>query len=128
MTPPTIPTAVPPVVVPTVAPSSSQQQHHFSILKIIAKTIAWLIIILLSVVAFGAGMSHRYRIYYFLRGLYYTVTRFVLRLSCTNYILSKLSFFSNRSTNSNNSSFDVNTIIFDNDMNEGLLMRENEYD
>jgi hypothetical protein len=96
-----------------------------------AKTIAWLIIIFLSVIAFGAGMSHRYRIYYYLRSTYYVVTRFILRLSCTNYILSKLhlsSFTNNSGGSGSSSNFDVNTIIFDNDMSEGLLMRENEYD
>ena len=121
---PTIKPAVQPVMVPTIAP----QQHHFSLLKIIAKTIAWLIIILLSVVAFGACMSHRYRIYYYLRGICFIVTRFLLRLSCTTYILSKLRLSSYSSSSNNNNNFDVGTIIFDNDMSEGLLMRENEYD
>ena len=68
-------------------PSSSQQQHHFSILQIIAKTIAWLIIILLSVVAFGAMMSHRYRVYYFLRGMYYVLYRNTIYNAITMYQL-----------------------------------------
>jgi hypothetical protein len=125
---PTAKPAVQPALVPTIAPS--QQQRHFSLFKIIAKTVAWLIIILLSVVAFGACMSHRYRIYYYLRSTYYTVTRFLLQLPCTIYILSKLrlSSFSSSNGNNNSNNFDVNTIIFDNDMSEGLLMRENEYD
>jgi hypothetical protein len=90
--------------------------------KILAKTVAWLILILLSVVAFGAAMSHRYRIYYFLRTGYYTV----LGWPCTRWLRSKISSVWGGS--SSYSPMDVNTILFDNDMNEGLLMRESDYD
>jgi hypothetical protein len=34
----------------------------------------------------------------------------------------------NTGSSGSSNNFDVNTIIFDNDMSEGLLMRENEYD
>jgi hypothetical protein len=135
--PPTITTAVPTpthVVVPVAPPSptavptassnnKNPTRRHVSLVQIIAKTMAWLILIFLSVVAFGACMSHRYRIYYFLRGCYYTI----LRLDCTIWMVSKLRQLPFVSNN-NNSDYSVNTVIFDNDMNEGLLMRENEYD
>jgi hypothetical protein len=88
-----------------------------SFLRIIGKTIAWLIIIALSVVAFGAIMSNRYRIYFFLRGVWYTV----LRMDCTAFILRKLRFWDGSSGSVDSS---LNTIIFDNEMTEGLLMRE----
>ena len=63
-------------------------------------------------------MQHRYRIYYFARGCYYTV----LRLNCTQWILRKLLRFDRGGRNFDNS---LNTIIFDNEMTQGLLMQEN---
>jgi hypothetical protein len=107
---------------PSAPPSSTPSAHpvpkkkHISFWRIIGKTIAWLIIILLSVVAFGAFMSHRYRIYYYARTAWYTLCR----LDCTVWLLSKLPFRSSSAVNDS-----LNTIIFDNEMNEGLLMREN---
>jgi hypothetical protein len=77
----------------------------------------------LSVLAFGACMSNRYRIYYYLRGSWY---RF-LRMDCTQWILRKTRldgyFFGGRSSSS------LNDIIFEggggaSDLHEGLLMRE----
>jgi hypothetical protein len=107
---------------PSAPPSSTPSAHpvpkkkHISFWRIIGKTIAWLIIILLSVVAFGAFMSHRYRIYYYARTAWYTLCR----LDCTVWLLSKIPFRSSSAVNDS-----LNTIIFDNEMNEGLLMREN---
>jgi hypothetical protein len=86
-----------------------------SFLRIIGKTIAWLIIIALSVVAFGAIMSNRYRIYFFLRGVWYTI----LRMDCTLWIMRKLRFWDSDEIDGS-----LNTIIFDNEMTEGLMMRE----
>jgi hypothetical protein len=101
---------------PTAASSDNAPVPHkkMSFLKIIGKTIAWLIIIALSVVAFGAIMSNRYRIYFFLRGVWYTI----LRMECTLFVMRKLRF------NTSNVDTSLNTIIFDNEMTEGLLMRE----
>jgi hypothetical protein len=133
VTPPVTPPSTPtlpsklPTKAPTRAPASPPQPRHVSLLKILAKTLAWLIIILLSVVAFGAAMSHRYRIYYFLRTGYYTV----LGWPCTEWLRSKIpfaGFSSSSSSSSGGYTMDVNTILFDNDMNEGLLMRESQYD
>jgi hypothetical protein len=113
----------PPIAAPTTAPTTSR--GHVSIVKILAKTVAWLILILLSVVAFGAAMSHRYRIYYFLRTSYYTC----LGWPCTRWLRSQLPrFLGGDGASGSYSSMDVHTILFDNDMNEGLLMRESEYD
>jgi hypothetical protein len=97
-----------------IPPDNDHPKKHVSFLRIIGKTIAWLILIMLSVVAFGAVMSNRYRIYFFLRGCWYTF----VRLDCTVWILAKL--------RAGRSSVDssLNTIIFDNEMTEGLLMRE----
>jgi hypothetical protein len=119
------PTPAPHDDTPTAAPTAASTDNHpvpppqkkMSFLRIIGKTIAWLIIIALSVVAFGAIMSNRYRIYFFLRGVWYTV----LRMDCTVFILRKLRFWDGSSGNVDSS---LNTIIFDNEMTEGLLMRE----
>lgn len=100
---------------PVPSPDNSNQKKHPSFLRIIGKTIAWLILIFLSVIAFGAVMSHRYRIYFFLRGCWYTFWR----LDCTIWILTKL-----RWRNSNTRSPPTSTILFDNELSEGLLMRE----
>lgn len=100
----------------TMAPTNTDEpSQHLSFWRIIGKTIAWLILMGLSVVAFGAIMSHRYRIYFALRGLWYTL----LRLDCTLWILRKLRMDTSHVDTS------LNTIIFDNEMSEGLLMREN---
>jgi len=85
--------------------------------RIIGKTIAWLILIGLSVLAFGAIMSNRYRIYFFLRGVWYTI----LRMPCTIWVLRKLRLSDYQPVDNS-----LNTIIFDNEMQEGLLMQEND--
>lgn len=69
--------------------------------------------IFLGVLAFGAVMNHRYRIYYFLRGVWFTL----LGLPCTNYILAKLGI-------RHDAYQPTNTILFDNELSEGLLMQE----
>jgi hypothetical protein len=113
-------TAAPVTAAPTAASTDNNPappKKPMTFLRIIGKTIAWLIIIALSVVAFGAIMSNRYRIYFFLRGVWYTV----LRMDCTSYLMRKLRFWDNNSQGVDSS---LNTIIFDNEMTEGLLMRE----
>ena len=125
--PPAPPAPVnPPDTTPTSAPSAADKNHkpehpHVSFLRIIGKGIAWMILLFLGTLAFGGFMQHRYRIYYFARGCYYTV----LRLGCTQWILSKLRF--NRGGGGGGGFVDnsLNTIIFDNEMTEGLLMQEN---
>merc|ERR1712232_929497 len=103
------------------SPPTAPPHHHASIGKIIGKTIAWLILIALSVLLFGAVMSHRYRIFYFLRGVWYTV----LGMECTRWILVKL-HLSQYFLSSASDPGSLNTIIFDQgDPTEGLLMREN---
>lgn len=79
---------------PVLPPSSDDHpRKHILFLRILGKTIAWLIFILLSALAFGAIMSHRYcMIYFFLRGCWYTF----LRLDCTIWLLSKLDSLSMR--------------------------------
>jgi len=115
--PPVAPPVTPPVPPPTYEPAPTNKKEHVSFLRIIGKTIAWMILLLLGTVAFGAVMQHRYRIYYFVRGCYFTV----LRLNCTQWILRKLRF--ERGSGGVDSS--LNTLIFDNEMTEGLLMQEN---
>ena len=80
----------------------------------------------LSVLAFGSCMSNRYRIYYYMRGVWFTF----LRLDCTIYIVRKLRLdrfvYGNRRSGGGVDS-SLNDIIFEsniNDMQEGLLMRE----
>ena len=63
-------------------------------------------------------MSNRYRIYYFLRGVWYTI----LGLECTQFILNKLRLGGGREAMDTG----LNTIIFDNEMSEGLLLRETD--
>jgi hypothetical protein len=106
---------------PTTAPAQStnddNNKHHWSFWSILAKTIAWSIIILLVFLGFGAFMSNRYRIYYFLRGIWYTI----LGMDCTQRILRKL-------TGRGSVDSGLNTIIFEDnpDMSEGLLLRETD--
>lgn len=107
---------------PTMAPTD-HGKHKTSILGIISKTIAWFILIALSLLGFGSCMSNRYRIYYFFKGIWYTF----LRLDCTNWILCKLRLRGDSYTPMNNS---LNTVIFEQDgvSSEGLLMRENDHE
>ena len=102
---------------PTSAPSD-EPVPKMSVWKILSKTIAWLIIIGLSVLAFGGIMSHRYRIYFFLRGVWYTI----VRMDCTQWIFRKLRFGDQQVDSG------LNTIIFDSEMSEGLLLNENRHD
>jgi len=60
-------------------------------------------------------MSNRYRIYFFLRGVWYTISR----MECTMWIKRKLRLGDSMQVDTS-----LNTIIFDNEMTEGLLMRE----
>jgi hypothetical protein len=97
--------------------NDTKQHGSFSIWRMLGKTLAILILLFLSVLAFGAIMNHRYRIYYFLRGLWYTI----LGLDCTQWILGKLGLRHRVDTSA------MNTVIFDdNEMSYGLLMQENE--
>lgn len=102
---------------PTAAPSD-EVVPKMSFWKILSKTIAWLIFIGLSVLAFGGIMSHRYRIYFFLRGVWYTI----VRMECTQWIFRKLRFGDQQVDSG------LNTIIFDSEMSEGLLLNENRHD
>jgi hypothetical protein len=86
------------------------------VLRILGKTLAWLILIALSVLMFGACMSNRYRIYYHVRGLWYAL----LRWHGTQWVIRKLRldrFFGGQESS-------LNDIIFDNDLQEGLLMQD----
>jgi hypothetical protein len=97
--------------------NDTKQHGSFSIWRMLGKTLAFLILLFLSVLAFGAIMNHRYRIYYFLRGLWYTI----IGLECTQWILGKLGLRHRVDTSA------MNTVIFDdNEMSYGLLMQENE--
>ncbi|GAX18012.1 hypothetical protein FisN_18Hu225 [Fistulifera solaris] len=109
-----------PSTTPTAAPSSNnneQTKRHWSFWSIMAKTIAWCIIILLVFLGFGAFMSNRYRIYYFLRGVWYSL----LAMDCTQRIWRKL-------TGRGTVDSGLNTIIFEDnpDMSDGLLLRETD--
>ena len=64
-------------------------------------------------------MSNRYRIYYFLRGVWYTL----LGLDCTQWLFQKLGIHGGYYQPVDTS---LNTIIFDNEMSEGLLLRETD--
>lgn len=81
-------------------------------------------LIVLAVVAFGGIMNHRYRIFYFLRGVWYII----LGLECTGWLLERLGRRrggggGGRDQQPMNDSSQY-TILFDNEMSEGLLMRE----
>jgi hypothetical protein len=112
-------TTVPPTSLPTALPTdpADHHGHHMSFWSILGKTIAWCIIILLVFLAFGAIMSNRYRIYYFMRGVWYTI----LALDCTRWIVRKATGRDYQSIDAS-----LNTIIFDNEneMTGGLLLRE----
>lgn len=66
-------------------------------------------------------MANRYRIYFFLRGVGYTI----LQMECTLWLMRKLRiadyFGYQRVDPSLNTS-----ILFENELNEGLLMRETD--
>lgn len=112
------PSAAPTTFTPPPRPSSHGGVH--GILQILGRTIAWMILLFLATIAFGGIMQNRYRIYYFLRGCWYTL----LSLSCTRWIMAKLrlsDYFRNRGVDDS-----LNTILFENELNEGLLMRETD--
>jgi hypothetical protein len=78
--------------------------------------LAWLIIIALSVLLFGAIMSNRYRIYYYIKSAWYAF----LRWEGFQWIVHKLRlgrFFGGEDSS-------LNGIIFENDLQEGLLMQD----
>ena len=102
--------------IPTQAPTSSHHHHHhFSLWKIIGKTIAWLIICGLSVLAFGAIFSNRYRIYYYLKASWNSF----LRLQGTQKVLRflRLEGF----VYGGGQEISLNEIIFDSDLRQGLM-------
>jgi hypothetical protein len=116
------PTEAPVTVAPTEAPDHHHHHHHIHWWKILYKTVAWMIVAGLSCLAFGSCMSNRYRIYYYLRGTWFSF----LRLGCTQSILRTLrldGFVFGRRGGRDSS---LNDIIFEgnNDLHEGLLMRE----
>ena len=83
-----------------------------------AKTFGWLIIIALGFLLFGAIMSNRYRIYYYLRSAWYSF----LRAEKTVWVLRSLRLDGLVYGGQSDSS--LNDIIFDSgDLNEGLLMQ-----
>lgn len=108
----------PPTSLPTPTPTTPQHHHKHkpSLWRILGKTLAWLIIIALSVLLFGAIMSNRYRIYYYIRSGWYSF----LRSDRTQWVVRKLHlqrFFGGQEPS-------LNEIIFDNNLGEGLLMQE----
>jgi len=122
--PTTTPVTTKPSPIPTLSPTTSPTQNNKkdhewwnNVWKVIMKSIFWLFMAGLSVLAFGAIMSNRYRIYYYLRGIWYTFTHKLRRFS---------PLIRRTDTNADPSST-LNQIIFsddDNDLQEGLLMRE----
>mmetsp|Transcript_16225 Transcript_16225/g.21230 ORF Transcript_16225/g.21230 Transcript_16225/m.21230 type:complete len:223 (+) Transcript_16225:90-758(+) len=113
-TTPTLSTTAP-TLAPVVPPASHKK---WSFWRFVEKTIAWFMLLVLALLAFGAFMSNRYRIYFFLRGVWYTILRF----ECTGWILRKLRL---------SHSYEpvdpgLNTVIFENEMDQGLLMRETD--
>lgn len=108
----------PPTSLPTPTPTTPQHHHKHkpSLWRILGKTLAWLVIIALSVLLFGAIMSNRYRIYYYIRSGWYSF----LRSDRTQWVVRKLHlqrFFGGQEPS-------LNEIIFDNNLGEGLLMQE----
>ena len=117
LTPTTSPptTAEPTTQSPTTAPPSpSPAQHHewWKIVKLVLKTAFWMLVAGVFFFAFGAAMSNRYRIYYYVRGLWYSFLR-------------KLKSLWRGGQDRGDASSTLNDIIFsDNDLQEGLLMRD----
>ncbi|KAG7352215.1 hypothetical protein IV203_008263 [Nitzschia inconspicua] len=115
------PTEAPITVAPTASPDHHHPNNRIHIWRLIYKTLSWMIVAGLSVLAFGSCMSNRYRIYYYLRGTWFSF----LRLGCTQSILRTLRLdglvFGRHGRDTS-----LNDIIFEdnNDLHEGLLMRE----
>jgi len=106
-TPP--PTTAPPTTAAPTAPPTQHKHHEWwqNFWKFLLKTMCWSFLAGLFFFAFGAVMSNRYRIYYYLRGSWYTLLR-KIRL---------------RRSDASAPSSTLNEIIFS-DNTEGLLMRE----
>jgi len=103
--------------VPTAVPAPPHHHHHISAWVILGKTIAWLLLTALAILAFGALFSNRYRILYALKSAWYTflgwnLTRKVLRF------LRLDGYFGGYRESS------LNEIIFDNDLTQGLMMQD----
>jgi len=111
-TPTTTPsTTVPPTNVPP-SPSPTHHRDWWKITKFVLKTVFWIVVAGLFFFAFGAAMSNRYRIYYFVRGSWYSFLRKL-----------KSSRASGRDGSAPSST--LNDIIFsDNNLQEELLIRE----
>ena len=103
----------------TTPPKPRDHEWWNNIWKIILKTILWLFLAGLSVLLFSAVMSNRYRIYYYVRGLWYTFLHKIRRL-----LPSWRNHGSSSSANNAATSSTLNEIIFsdNNDLQEGLLM------
>jgi len=112
-------TISPTTLSPTTAPPSPTHHPHHPhhegwkyLWKFVLKTVFWMFIAGLFFFAFGAVMSNRYRIYYYLRGSWYS-------------LLQKLKWSRRSGRDGSAPSSTLNDIIFsDNDLQEGLLMRE----
>eukprot|EP00537_Pseudo-nitzschia_pungens_P008296 CAMPEP_0172365146 /NCGR_PEP_ID=MMETSP1060-20121228/8119_1 /TAXON_ID=37318 /ORGANISM="Pseudo-nitzschia pungens, Strain cf. cingulata" /LENGTH=270 /DNA_ID=CAMNT_0013088347 /DNA_START=264 /DNA_END=1076 /DNA_ORIENTATION=+ len=111
------PTTAPPTTIPPTSAAPTQAPHHprrewwIKVLWLLFKTACWMVLAVLFFFAFGAIMSNRYRIYYYLRGTWFTFYHRLRR----GYVSSDQSAPSSM----------LNDIIFsDNEMHEGLLMRE----
>lgn len=111
----------------TVAPTAAPHQGGVSVWRVLAKAVGWMVLAGLCVVAFGACMTHRYRIYYYLRGVWYTF----LRLDCTMWVLRTLRLerfvYGGGSGGLGGDYTSLNEIIFDStlgDLQDGLLMRQ----
>ncbi len=112
------PTTSPPTTIaPTLPPTPAPTPHHrhewwINLFKFLIKTALWGFVAILFFFAFGAVMSNRYRIYYYLRGSWYSLLR-------------KLKWPWQSGRDGSAPSSTLNDIIFsDNDLQEGLLMRE----
>mmetsp|Transcript_3213 Transcript_3213/g.6137 ORF Transcript_3213/g.6137 Transcript_3213/m.6137 type:complete len:239 (+) Transcript_3213:100-816(+) len=122
---PTVPGTTPaPTVVPTSQPSGGDKpappHHGISFFRFVEKTIAYLILLVLALLGFGAFMANRYRIYFFLRGVWYTI----LQMECTLWLIRQLrlsDYFGYQPVDPS-----LNPSIFENELNEGLLMRETD--
>lgn len=117
------PTEAPATAAPSEAPHDHRRRRRVHWWKVLGKTAAWMVLAGLSVLAFGSCMSNRYRIYYYLRGSWFSF----LRLGCTRSILRTLrldGFVFGGGRRGRDSS--LNDVIFEggNDLHEGLLMRE----
>lgn len=106
-------TASPTTASPTANPPSPTQHHKWwKIVKLVLKTGFWMLVAGLFFFAFGAAMSNRYRIYYYVRGLWYSFLR-------------KLKSLRRGGQDGGAANSTLNDIIFsDNDLQEGLLTRD----